>query len=151
MKLTTTVGALVVIISMATGCRQSGEPEPAAAGGPVAPAPAQAPAPAGVIEIDGKTWTVMADVQCSVFPGPVVSIAGHAAEDEGIEIVVDYNGTEGPTGVSVIHPDGSVEWNAAHTMNFEIERQRVKGAGYFIGTLGGDTRQAEGRFDINCG
>ncbi|HEX5693820.1 MAG TPA: hypothetical protein VFY00_04275 [Arenimonas sp.] len=92
----------------------------------------------------------MADVQCSVGPGPVVSIAGHAAEDEAVEIVVDYHGTEGPTGVSVTKPGGTVDWTAYASMNFQIERQRVQGAGYFTGTMRGIQKQAHGRFDIDC-
>lgn len=131
----------------AGGCQRSEGPAPDA---PQADAPAPAPRPAGTITIDGQIWTVIADEQCSVGPGPVVSIAGHAAEDEKVEIVIDYSGAEGPTGVSVTKPDKTVDWTAYASMNFQIERQRVQGAGYFDGTVRGVRKQAAGRFDVDC-
>ena len=140
------LAALFVIASMATGCGQ-GDQAPASAQPPAA---APEPAPAGFIEIDGQTWTVVPDVQCSVFPGPVVAIAGHAAEDKGTEIVVDFNLPDGPTGVSVIPSNGTTEWHAESAMNFDITGKRVRGAGYFAGSLRGATRQAQGRFEITC-
>ncbi|GAB2656565.1 hypothetical protein [Arenimonas aestuarii] len=146
MKLIKPFGALFVIVSMATGCGR-GDEAPAAA---QAPETASVPRPAGYIEIDGRTWAVVADVQCMVAPGPVVAIAGHAAEDRGTEIVVDFNLPDGPTGVSVIPSNGTTEWHAENAMNFEITGKQVKGAGYFAGTLRGGTRQAQGRFDITC-
>tara|TARA_R110002020_G_scaffold86363_4_gene212770 strand:+ start:1924 stop:2367 length:444 start_codon:yes stop_codon:yes gene_type:complete len=138
--------ALFVIVSMASGCGQGDE---ASSSAQPAAAPA-APSPAGFIEIDGQTWTVVPDVQCSVFPGPVVSIAGHAAEDKGTEIVVDFNLPDGPTGVSVVPSNGTTEWHAESAMNFDITGKRVRGAGYFAGSLRGATRQAQGRFEITC-
>lgn len=148
MKLSKPLGTMLLTASLATGC---GQPDPAPpAAEPDAEAPATALAPAGFIEIDGKKWTVVADVRCSVKPGPVVSIVGHAAEDEGTRIVVEFDAGGGPTGVSVVPSNGTTEWHAEHAMNLEIVRKQVKGAGYFAGTLRGGTRQAEGRFDINC-
>lgn len=138
--------ALFVMVSMATGCGQ-GDEAPAAAEAPKA---AAAPTPSGFIEIDGKTWNVITDVQCMVAPGPVVAIAGHAAEDKGTEIVVDFNLPDGPTGVSVIPSNGSTEWHAESAMNFDITGKRVRGAGYFAGSLRGAMRQAQGRFEITC-
>src|SRR5690606_2043188 len=106
------LAALFVIVSVATGCGR-GDEAPAAAEAPQA---ASAQTPAGVIEIDGQTWNVMTDVQCMVAPGPVVAIAGHAAEDKGTEIVVDFNLPDGPTGVSVVPSNGSTEWHAESAM-----------------------------------
>lgn len=140
------LAALCAIAVITTGCGRD-EDAPATAGGESV---AQAPAPAGVIEIDGRTWSVVADEQCLVAPGPRVSIAGHAAEDEGTEIVVNFNLPDGPTGVSVVPSNGTTEWNAEATMNFEISRNTVKGAGYFAGSLRGSLRQAQGRFEITC-
>ena len=92
----------------------------------------------------------MPDIRCTVAPGPVVSIAGHAAEDKSVEIIIDYNGTEGPTGVSVIKPGGTLEWVAYASMIFQIERKRVQGAGYFTGMARGIEKQAAGKFDVDC-
>ena len=146
MKLIKPFAALFVIVSMATGCGRGEEASSSAQ----APAPAPEPAPAGFIEIDGQTWTVVPDVQCSVFPGPVVAIAGHAAEDKGTKIVVDFNLPDGPTGVSVVPSNGTTEWHAESAMNFDITGKRVRGAGYFAGSLRGAMRQAQGRFEITC-
>lgn len=140
------LAALCAITLMATGCGRD-EEAPAANGDDKV---AQGPAPAGFIEIDGRTWTVVPDVQCLVAPGPTVSIAGHAAEDKDTKIVVDFNLPNGPTGVSVTPSNGTTEWNAEATMNFEISRNTVKGAGYFAGSLRGSLRQAQGRFEITC-
>lgn len=148
MKTKTTFGALFVMVAMATACGRD-EPSSADAGAEPA-AQAAAPASAGFIEIDGQTWTVVPDVQCSVYPGPVVAIAGHAAEDKGTRIVVDFSLPDGPTGVSVIPSNGTTEWHAESAMNFDITGKRVRGAGYFAGSLRGAMRQAEGRFEITC-
>jgi len=131
----------LLIATFAGGCQQAPEPAPTEATGPHK---------AGTITIDGRTWDVIADVQCSVFPGPVVSIAGHAADDKAVEIVIDYAGAEGPTGVSVKKPDGTVDWTAYASMNFQIERQRAQGSGYFTGMSGGAQTQAAGQFDVDC-
>lgn len=148
MKLTMKLGALIVITAMASACGRDDEP---ATEVPAAAAPAaNASTPVGFIEIDGRKWTVIADVRCSVMPGPVVSIAGHAAEDKDTRIVVDFKLPDGPTGVSVVPSNGSTEWNAEYAMNFEITRKQVRGAGYFAGTRAGSTRQAQGRFEITC-
>lgn len=139
--------ALAALVPLVAACQRSDEPADAAR----APAPeASAPRPVGTIVVDGRTWNVIADVQCSVGPGPVVSIAGHAADDEAVEIVIDYNGNEGPTGASVRKADGSVDWTAYASMNFQIERQRVQGTGFFTGSPGGVQQQANGQFDVDC-
>ena len=138
---------LVALVSLAGACQRAGEPADAV---PATPPEASAPRPVGTIVIDGRRWAVVADTHCSVAPGPVVSIAGHATDDEAVKIVIEYNGNEGPTGVSVTKADGSVDWTAYASMNFQIERQRVQGAGYFTGTTGGVQQQAEGRFDVDC-
>lgn len=138
---------LVAIAALAGGCGQGAAPEPDSSASDTA---AAAPRPAGSITIDGRKWTVIADVRCSVTAGPVVSIAGHAAEDEAVEILIDYNGNQEPTGVSVKKPDGTVDWTAYASMNFQIERQRVQGSGYFTGMSGGAQTQAAGQFDVDC-
>ena len=136
---------LILATTLAGGCQQA--EDPATSAGPSQP---QAPRKAGTITIDGRTWEVIADVQCSVLPGPVVAIAGHAADDEAVEIVIDYNGNQEPTGASVKKPDGTVDWTAYASMNFQIERQRVQGSGYFTGMSGGAQTQAAGQFDVDC-
>jgi hypothetical protein len=116
---------------------------------PEAAAPNAARARTGVIEIDSETWTIVPSIQCSVYPGPVVSIAGHAAEDEAIEIVIDYAVQRSPVGVSVEKSGGPPSWSAGRdALSFEIDGNHVKGEGTFSESLGG--KQAEGRFEIAC-
>lgn len=66
----------------------------------------------------GETWTVDPSMQCSVFPGPIVNIAGYAAEDDSIEVVIDYGG---PTRVRVGGGDGPVSGHAVrNTIDIDI-------------------------------
>lgn len=143
-RISTSLGLAAAVLLLGA-CQEADDVDDA-----TAPVEAAAPSPVGTITIDGRTWNVIADVQCSVTAGPVVSIAGHAAEDEAVEILIDYNGNQEPTGVSVKKPDGSVDWTAYASMNFQIERQRVQGSGYFTGMSGGAQTQASGQFDVDC-
>ncbi|WP_374602583.1 hypothetical protein [Arenimonas sp.] len=140
--------ALCALALVTAGCGKDGEAPARSGTEPVFQAQPQAPV--GHIEIDGQIWNVITDVQCSVAPGPTVAIAGHAAGDEGTEIVVDFNLPNGPTGVSVVPSDGSTEWHAESAMNFDITGKTVKGTGYFAGSLRSSLRQAQGRFEITC-
>ena len=53
--------------------------------------PVQAPAPrrerGGTITIGADTWKIVPSMQCSVYPGNVVAIAGHAEGERKLEVV----------------------------------------------------------------
>lgn len=102
----------------------------------------------GTITIGEETWSVVPAVQCSIYPGNIVSIAGHAAENSALEIVIDYGG---PTGVRV-GDDGSPEsWRALRdTLEVEISGQRVRGTASFSQGLSSTAETVEGSFDVTC-
>lgn len=110
----------------------------------------------GTITVGSDTWTVVPSTQCSVYPGDVVSIAGHAPSDEAIEIVLDYDPSSELIQAYVKGPDDSPYWIAADDdISFEIDGKTVAGSGTFSVGLGarveeGQPRQAEGSFEINC-
>lgn len=91
MRLTTVFISSLVLAALGAGCGEGdgrgtttngATPETAAAGPSGAPGVSSGTnrARTGVIEIGGETWTLVPAIQCSVYPGPVVSIAGHAIE-----------------------------------------------------------------------
>ena len=162
MRLTTVFIGPLVLTALVAGCGEgdglgasgNGPPPEAAAAGPSGTPGASSrtsPARTGVIEIDGETWALVPAVQCSVYPGPVVSIAGHAAEDEAIEIVIDYDAQGGPVGVRVEKFNTTPSWSAGRDdLSFEIDGKHVKGEGSFTEFVGGSSRKAQGKFDVTC-
>ena len=101
----------------------------------------------GAITVGDTTWQLVPAIQCSVYPGNVVNIAGHAASDPALEIVIDYNG---PTGVR-IGGEGAVSWHAIKdSLKFDIDGKRVQGSATFNTDMFGAGESAPGSFDINC-
>lgn len=133
---------LVLIVFLAvSGC--GGEPGDATSRDASQP-PAE---PGGTITIGGESWAIDPSVQCSVFPGPIVNIAGYAAEDDAIEIVIDYGG---PTGVRV-GGNGPVSWHAVrNTIDIEIDGAYVRGTATFTEFASGTGESAEGSFEVTC-
>ena len=93
---------------------------------------------------------LVAAVSRSAPPQRVVDGIAHFASSEldglpAFDVAIDFSLPDGPTGVSVIPSDGSTEWHAESAMNFDITGKRVRGAGYFAGSLrgaGGERRLA---------
>lgn len=156
MKTANTWG-LLVIASVITGCGSDDGASEATSPGMVSPEPAAA-APAvsatartGTIEIDGQTWTIVPAIQCSVYPGPVVSISGHAAEDEAVAIILDYSPDDGLIAAAVEQSDGSPGWFAmGDQVTFDVDGDHVKGEGRFTWKGAGAAREAQGKFDVQC-
>ena len=102
----------------------------------------------GSIKVGETTWTIVPTIQCAVFPGDVVNIAGHAASDPDLEIVIDYNG---PTGVR-IGGEGGISWYALQdTLAVKIDGKRVQGTATFNTEMSGTGQSATGIFEVNCG
>ncbi|GAB2505902.1 hypothetical protein [Arenimonas alkanexedens] len=157
MKMMTRAFGMLVVAAVAVGC-DAGDGTSAAtssAGGtdaaPTTATKGAARERTGTIEIDGQSWTFVPDVQCRVYPGPVAYVAGHAANDETIEIVIDYNPGDGVIGASVESTDGTLFWEAGKdALTFEINGRRIKGEGDFTASSGGEIRTARGKFEIDC-
>jgi hypothetical protein len=162
MRLTTVFISSLVLAALGAGCGEGDgrgttandtTTEAVAAGPSGAPGATSGTnrARTGVIEIGGETWTLVPAIQCSVYPGPVVSIAGHAAGDEAIEIVIDYDAQRGPVGVRVEKFNTTPSWSAGRDdLSFEIDGNHVKGEGTFTEFVGGSSRKAQGNFDVTC-
>jgi len=102
----------------------------------------------GAITVGEQSWTIILSTQCSVYPGPIVNIAGHAKDNPSLEIVIDYGG---PTGARIDN-DGSAEgWHAIReTLKVEIDGKRIQGTATFNKMSGGSGDSAEGSFDVQC-
>lgn len=102
----------------------------------------------GTITVAGERWTFVPSISCSVYPGPVVNIAGHAAEEPSLEIVIDWGG---PNQARIAETDSGPGWHAIRdTLNVEVNGKRVKGSATFSEYYTGTGKQGEGSFDIQC-
>jgi hypothetical protein len=100
----------------------------------------------GTINVGAESWTVVADGQCSVFDGPVVYVWGHAAEDEDIEITIDYD----PDGdlISAVVEGPDTNWSSYDDdISMELDGQTLRGEGTFTS---GSGQTAEGAFEVSC-
>lgn len=157
MHITTRLLGLAAFALATAGCQGeagAGNADARTAGADAAPSTAadEARTRTGTIEIDGTTWTVVPAIQCDVFPGPVAYVAGHAAEDESIEIAIDYNPGDRIVGVSVERTDGTLVWRAGEAaVTFDVRGQTIKGEGDFTWPMAGEIRTAKGKFEVRCG
>jgi len=112
----------------------------------------------GTITIGEQTWTFVPSIQCSIYSGNLVSIAGHAAEDPSLEISIDYTTQRGPVGVSVGTDGRDGGWFAVKdTLQWQIEGRQVRGTATFSESRGdsgsfpgGSRSSVEGSFEITC-
>ena len=128
----------------------------AACGSDAADTPAAQPSGShqrgGTITVGERVFTFVPSIQCSVYPGKVVSIAGHAAEDENLEITIDYTPDgDGPTSVTIGTDGRPGSWFAIEeTLHFDIDGRHVSGSATFSEYRGGNGKTAPGSFDIDC-
>lgn len=151
--------SVLVVATIVAGCQgQDNASDADAASTPAAraeaPAPPEAAAPArtGRIVIGDQSWTLVPATQCSIYPGPVIAIAGHAAENEAIEISIDFDGgTGGLIQASVENPDGSLGWRSTDdSLSIGVEGGLVTGKANFTSHAGGSATTVEGTFEVNC-
>ena len=124
------------------------------AGAQAAPEPPPAPAArrelGGTITIGADTWKIVPYMQCSVYPGNIVALAGHAEGESKLEIVIDHD-PSGPSGVRLGSESGSDGWfSVAGSIEFEIDGKRVSGSGTFSARMGGGGETAHGNFAVDC-
>lgn len=103
----------------------------------------------GTITVGEESWVIVPSVQCSVWPNGVVSIAGHAATDPALEIVIDHGG---PNQVRIGNDgDGDDNWHAVPgTIEIKIEGKHVRGTATFSRYFGGSGESRQGSFDVQC-
>lgn len=103
----------------------------------------------GTVTIGDESWTLVPSIQCGIFPGPMVAIAGHASEDSDIEIVIDYDDESDLKGVRVQGADDEPYWTAQDDdLNYEIDGRTVRFDGTFRDFSTGET--AEGELEVSC-
>ena len=102
----------------------------------------------GTLTVGTDTWTIVPAIQCSIYPGGVVSIAGHAAEDPSLEIVIDWCG---PTGVRIGQDGSETSWfGTRDTIQMEIDGKTVRGTATFNEYSTGTGESRPGSFEVNC-
>ena len=102
----------------------------------------------GTIAVAGETWTFVPSISCSVYPGPTVNLAGHAAEEPNLEIVIDWGG---PNQARIAETDSGPGWHAVReTLDVQVDGRRVTGSATFSEYFTGTGERAEGSFDIQC-
>lgn len=104
--------------------------------------------PGGTFTVGDESWTVVPSMQCSIYPGNVVNIAGHAAENPDLEIVIDWGG---PNGARIAESDSGPGWHAVRdTLTIEIDGPIVRGSATFSENSFGTGERAEGSFEVRC-
>ncbi len=119
-------------------------------GGSTSPAASQSTGQqrSGTITVGEESWTIVPSISCSVYPGNVVNIAGHAAENSELEIVIDWGG---PNHARIAESDSGPGWHAIrNTLDVQVDGKTVKGSATFSEYFGGAGEQAEGSFEVNC-
>ncbi|HSH44094.1 MAG TPA: hypothetical protein VK973_18365, partial [Arenicellales bacterium] len=126
------------------------EPDEAASGQPAAESRG------GTITVGDRTWTVVPSTQCSIYPGDIVMIAGHTADNGEIEVVIDHDPSSKLVSAYIQGPDNSPYWIAEDdAISFVIEGKTVSASGTFSVGLGGrveegQPRELEGSLEIRC-
>ncbi|MGI9331179.1 MAG: hypothetical protein ACR2QB_10745 [Gammaproteobacteria bacterium] len=142
-------------VLLLTACGGEEAAAPASAGSAPAPEAAPASAPAmqqaergGTITVGEESW-VLVPKFCSVYPGPIVNIAGHAKDDPSLEIVIDHGG---PNQIVIGSGGREALWYAMKdTIKVAVDGKKVQGTASFNRDMNGLGDGAEGSFEINCG
>ena len=104
----------------------------------------------GIVTVGDRTWKIVPSVQCSVYPGDVVAVAGHAESAPDLEIVID-NDPNGRSGVRVGGEGQAVSWySVPDTLQMTIDGKQVQGSATFSVYLGGAGETAQGTFKVDC-
>lgn len=134
--------ATLAILALA-GCGDGGNGSSEGSG-----AQASGDEPGGTFIVGDESWTVVPSLQCSIYPGNIVSIAGHAAENPDLEVVIDWGG---PNGARIAESDSGPGWHAVRdTLTIEIDGSVVRGRATFSDNSFGTGERAEGSFEVRC-
>ena len=104
----------------------------------------------GSIKVGKQTWEIVPAMQCSVFPGNIVSISGHAQSDENLAIVIDHD-PDGRSGIRIGSERGDDGWYSVNgSLKFKIDGKNVQGSAQFSAFAGGTDDLVAGEFNIDC-
>lgn len=104
----------------------------------------------GSVTVGDQTWILVPAIQCGVYPGDVVAIAGHAASDPDLEIVID-NDPNGRSGVSIGGDRQAVSWHSTReSLQMKINGKQVQGSATFSTGYGGSGKTEQGTFKVDC-
>ena len=145
---------LLAIVLLPVGCSENTDTgnnpgatqaeRPAAA---VAPQKAQR---GGEITVGEQTWKIIPSIQCGVYPGDVVAIAGHAESDPDLEIVID-NDPGGRSEVRIGGEGQAITWySVKESLQLTINGRQVQGNATFSTGYGGSGESKQGSFKVNC-
>lgn len=139
------------ILVLATLCVVSCGNPGSGEGDPASPADASKAASrerGGTITVGGETWTIVPSISCSVYPGGIVNIAGHAAENPELEVVIDWGE---PNQARIAESDSEPGWHAIRdTLEIRVDGSKVTGHATFSEFSGGTGKRAEGSFQVGC-
>ncbi len=98
--------------------------------------------------IGGELYLLDPAVQCGIFPGPTVAIAG-TVEGTDTEFVIDYDPTNDFVQMRIGEsPGDEVYWQARNeAIEFTVEGETVRGTGEFSDEQG---NQASGVVEVTC-
>lgn len=143
----TLIGAAVLIAAGIAGC----DPANTDTSGDTAAATADqtnGSPRGGTFTVGDESWAIVPATQCSVYPGNVVNIAGHAAGNPELEIIIDWGG---PNQARVAESDSGPGWHAIRdTLKVEVNGKAVRGTATFSEYATGTGKTAEGSFEVNC-
>ena len=139
------VSLTLFLIAACGGGEQAASPAPS---GAEKPQSSQVAERGGTIQVGDQSFVLVAKF-CSVYPGPIVNIAGHAKDDPSLEIVFDHGG---PDQIVIGSGGGETLWHAMKsTMKVEVDGKAVSGTATFNKDMNGLGESAEGSFDLRCG
>ena len=141
----TFIGVLATICVVSCGNPGSGEGDSAS---PAAAGQATSRERGGTITVGAETWTIVPSISCSVYPGGIVNIAGHAAENPDLEVVIDWGG---PDQARIAESDSGPGWHAIRdTLEIRVDGRKVTGHATFSEFVGVAGNRAEGSFEVDC-
>ncbi len=106
----------------------------------------------GTITIGDQTWTIVPTIQCGNYYEQTgqVYISGVAAEDENIEISIDYDDSLKAAAVGHSQSREAPQWQANEDsgITFEVDGDTIRGSGTFIDFL--SLEEQPGSFEVTC-